>query len=274
MTRLTGGRGYLHLLNFFPDHGPGTQFLGDSEFRFEREDPYWSLLRSKWFSYEPEVKAFLDLFVKRKFLFVDCGANIGYWSCYVSGNFDATTVAIEPNPMLISLLKKNIEQNPRTIVIPKALVGGFQQTANLYVDQSGGNSAKGTLVRSLNEGSPAISVPTVRLDDVLKKYFVEGEPVLVKLDIEGLENEVISQSKFFGHPGIIWIFEDHARDLSHSASEPFLHSDCYEVWFLRQPPLKPKRIDSMTDLTKAKRVKHRGYNFVAVPHSFVGLFGA
>ena len=52
----------------------------DTYFSFLLKDPYYNRLIYPKFKYEPEVEYILRKLKKINFLFIDAGANYGYWS--------------------------------------------------------------------------------------------------------------------------------------------------------------------------------------------------
>lgn len=239
--------------------------MGSSALRFPRGDRYWSRLRSSLFNYEPEVGVALRQYFGKNIVFFDCGANIGYWSAFVLGNSDAKVVAIEPNPKLIPILSENVLGKSRATVVHSALVAGEEQTAILYNDESASNHAGGTLVKPQFGMGHSVQVPTTRLNEIFRAHSTDGDFFLIKLDIEGLEQEVIFSSGLLGNPKVVWIYEDHGSDPLNRASQPFLNNRTYEVRALRRPPLQPKKVSSDKEIARIKRIKHKGYNFIAVP---------
>ena len=85
----------------------------DTYFNFILKDPYYNRLIYPKFKYEPEIEFILKKLKKLNYLFVDVGANFGYWSLLVSSKeFNKKKViAIEPLRSNFNFLKKNLLDN-------------------------------------------------------------------------------------------------------------------------------------------------------------------
>ena len=118
----------------------------------------------------------------------DVGANVG-WHAILMGKI-ALTVAFEPNPRSFSKLHRNICLNPTSDVVP--ICAGIGSTD--------GNGA--TLTTGIGEGAGAAVTSTSNSDtDESQSAIVIGgqsdPPVLtspdaVKIDVQGLESEVLT----------------------------------------------------------------------------------
>ncbi len=121
-------------------------------------------------------------------VFVDIGANIGYFSC-LARSLNKQVVAIEPLNYNVDKLLTNIEINsgPSAEVYPVAL------SSELGVLQLYGASSTGaSLVPSWAGASKRISrrVPITTLDRLLHERFVRDRMV-IKMDVEGAEFEAL-----------------------------------------------------------------------------------
>lgn len=86
--------------------------LDSFQIQFDNCDPYWSQLISRYFKYESEVENWLRKECSPDVFFVDCGANIGYWSLFVSKVLKVESfVAVEPNPRIFQILIENLKLN-------------------------------------------------------------------------------------------------------------------------------------------------------------------
>jgi FkbM family methyltransferase len=134
-------------------------------------------------------------------VFVDVGANFGYFTCLVADSMGATAgsrvIAVEPNPHMLRLLAVNVQINwsmapvrvvaaalsdspgRGTLVIPADLA------ANATLAAAGGGGAP-SLQTCPTASSVAVDVLT--LDDVLRD---EARVDVLKIDVEGLETAVL-----------------------------------------------------------------------------------
>lgn len=140
-------------------------------------------------------------FPKENSLYIDIGANIGLTSIPVALN-DYKTIAVEPNPTALKLLVKNLELNnpSRFILAPYALSGDAQSMGFMDLYSPTGNLGASSVHKNWSPGKDAVAhfrVPTTNLDTLLEFLIGESEMdqienTIIKLDVEGYEDEVIS----------------------------------------------------------------------------------
>jgi len=123
-------------------------------------------------------------------LFVDVGANLGYfsllWSSVASGN---RSVAFEASPRNIELLRRNVTRNclaDRIDVVAKAASRANEILSFSVgpVEQTGWGGI------SIDSGLPTIDVESVRLDET-----VHSPIRFLKIDVEGAEPWVLEGSE-------------------------------------------------------------------------------
>lgn len=146
-----------------------------------------SLLRRK-----DDIQKFLDNARKtgKRPLVIDAGANIGLTSIYLHTQFrDATIVAIEPEPSNFALLCHNVQDFP-VLPIPCALAGTSGQVS--IVDTGEGFWAFRTEAVT-GSGEPGTDyVDCVMVDEIFHEHKDECFPFIVKMDIEGGEDDVFN----------------------------------------------------------------------------------
>jgi FkbM family methyltransferase len=150
-------------------------------------------------SFEPNEFAFLDKVLKPGMVFVDVGANDGYYTLFAAQQIGRTgrVLAVEPSTRERTNLERNIARNGlgNVTVVPVAL-GAACGTAGLRLAQ-GAHSGHNTLGRFANDGVHAESVEqvTVRaLDDVVAEQKLDRIDI-IKIDVEGAEANVIAGGK-------------------------------------------------------------------------------
>lgn len=156
-------------------------------------------------TFEPEETAMIKHLLKSVDVFVDVGANIGFYTC-LGRSQGKETIAIEPLPQNNAYLYANLNANGFTDieVYPVALA---QQPglASLY-----GVGTGASLVRGWAGTSPSFqrTVPLLTLDIVLGERF-DKKKLLIKVDVEGGEYEVLqgAGSTLSLSPSPIWIME-------------------------------------------------------------------
>lgn len=148
--------------------------------------------------------AFLLHFLRQGDLFVDVGANIGSYTVLASAVCGAETIAVEPDPVTMGSLKKNIAANGIGDVVTtvEAAVGREEGEVNFTVGLDTVNQ-----VASAGQTNTR-KVRVVRLDDLLRGR----SPAFIKLDVEGYESEVIGgASETLNNPSLLAI-ETESRD--------------------------------------------------------------
>ncbi len=136
--------------------------------------------------YELRLSRLITRHAREGGLFVDVGANMGYFTLLWAGTGGGSVVAVEPAPRNLALLANNVARNclsGRVSVLAKAAGDhdgevGFRSGAS---DQTGwgGIAAAG--------GTADFHVPSVRLDHAL-----DGRAISVlKIDVEGADTLVL-----------------------------------------------------------------------------------
>ena len=128
-------------------------------------------------------------FVNSNTLFLDIGANFGYYSLFVASFGARKCIGFEPNPVLIERMKENINLNKlseKIVVAPFAL-GKNSKMVNLHISKFGLGSS--SIVKNNS------SLETIRVKQKsLKKALEELNEIkadIVKIDIEGFEDKVL-----------------------------------------------------------------------------------
>lgn len=151
-------------------------------------------------------------------VFVDVGANFGYFTCLVADSMGRTpgsrVIAVEPNPHMLRLLAVNVQINwsmapvrvvaaalsdspgRGTLVIPANLA------ANATLAAAGRNGDRSSEVGAT---ASAVAVDLLTLDDVLRD---ESQVHVLKIDVEGLESAVLrGAAETLRRPGLRIVLE-------------------------------------------------------------------
>lgn len=209
-TRITGYRGagrVLGMLGSIPTlrHVVGRHMLASGKtLTFPAYDYYWAQFLWTRKSYEPDVEAIMTLLVQAKpCLFVDGGANIGYWTLRLADpTFGISAfAAIEANPEIFRYLDENCAANGLSGTAIWAAVAD-EDGLTVHIDSSAGH-AVGTV------GTTGTPVDTVTISSVINRYVPEGSsgPILVKLDVEGSEIAAFRGAEHTERP-ILFVYED------------------------------------------------------------------
>jgi FkbM family methyltransferase len=150
-------------------------------------------------SFEPNEFAFLDRVLKPGMVFVDIGANDGYYTLFAAQRVGPAgrVLAVEPSTRERVNLKRNIARNGlgNVTVIPAAL-GAACGTAELHLAQST-HSGHNTFGRFANDGVQAENIEQVKvrtLDRVARELGIDRLDV-IKIDVEGAEASVIAGAR-------------------------------------------------------------------------------
>ena len=141
---------------------------------------------------------------QRKLLFVDGGANLGQGFKFFSSYFPPGTVeydVFEPNQNCLEQLRKNLSCLDQLTVRlhPAALStqNGFTKLFGI-AEYEGGPLSVGASINQYQHSiffdskpEDAVSVPTIDFCNYLKSKSEYYDAIIVKLDIEGAENDVL-----------------------------------------------------------------------------------
>jgi len=130
-------------------------------------------------------------FVKKCDLFVDVGANYGYYSLLAADSNKAIKIiAVEPIEENFEILNKNLIHNnigPDQAKCIKAVVSSGTGKIDIYKSEASDNS--GVIPHPSSETLEKLEVDAVRLDDVLENE--QFNSLFIKTDTEGYELEVL-----------------------------------------------------------------------------------
>jgi FkbM family methyltransferase len=123
---------------------------------------------------------------------VDLGANIGITSIWFSQHYPIEKIiAIEPNPNNAEILRRNFLNNKINARVIEAAIGS---TDGSIVFHLSGDSNQGTILETdeQNNRSGEMEVKMISMATVLADLDTSEEIDLVKMDIEGGEEELLS----------------------------------------------------------------------------------
>ena len=152
--------------------------------------------------------------VRNRGVFIDVGANNGYYSLFAAKFGAKQIISFEPNPILSNRFKKNIELNQfqEIITVFECALGDKRGNARLNLDEIDlGNSS---LLKN-NLSTNFINVEVYSLIEILETKGIKEIDAL-KIDVEGFEDKIMktffekSNQKLY--PKIV-IIEDSGQDL-------------------------------------------------------------
>jgi FkbM family methyltransferase len=232
-------------------------------------DGYWCRLLKRGFTYEPELEnVFRRVLAAPNVYFIDCGANIGYWSVLASQLLPPECcVAVEAAPPQYAKLLRNAKLNhDRFLAVSGAL---WSHDGEMLVIVTNERWHAGSSVVNWKEkvGQTRYHehrIESVTIDSLCDKYIPSADAkVLIKLDVEGAEVQALEGArKVLASRETIVIYEDHGQDSSCRTSVFFFDNHACEVFYCDDHNIVT-RMSSIADVRKVKTQTSVGYNFYA-----------
>lgn len=179
-------------------------------------------------SFEPLESALIADFARPGSVYVDVGANFGYFVC-MARRAGSHVVAVEPLAQNLDVLYSNLEANgfADVEIFPLGL-GAAPGTAVLY----GGGTAASLVPRWAGTSEVfkrTIAIST--LDVVLGDRF-PGAPMLIKIDVEGMEHTVLEGASrtLARTPAPEWLVEICLTENQPQGCNPF-YADVFEAFW-------------------------------------------
>lgn len=148
--------------------------------------------------WEPEETEFVEKNLRPGMVFVDIGANIGYYSVIASSLVGrmGTVFAFEPDPKNFALLQRNVAENQcQNVVTVQKAVSAATRQLSLYrsKDNFGDHRTyepRDTNVRPGRLKPSAVAVEAISLDECLASRQTSVD--FVKMDIQGSEYDAFA----------------------------------------------------------------------------------
>jgi FkbM family methyltransferase len=230
-------------------------------------DGYWVHLLFFAGRYEPEIEAALERVIGPHTPFIDCGANIGYWSLVAAVRHRARVVAIEPAARSFERLTENVKLNGDGVETRRAAVWSSSGVVLSLVTHARRHAGASVVNRRERIGVPGYGVEeveTVTLDQIYRERFVGENSVAIKLDVEDAEVEALrSARELLDSCDALLIYEDHGNDPECRVSQEVLKVPDYGVYRWNDG-LGFEKISTLDDMRRIKVDGHIGYNFFAL----------
>ena len=137
---------------------------------------------------------------------IDVGANAGLFSHLIwTLNPNSKIIVFEPLPRMASKIAAWKERTGAAIQIHNAAVSSASGNAKFFVSSDNDTTAS---LRDDGTKTETVSVPVVTLDSTI----AERSILLIKIDVEGLETEVLKGAKKTLENTVFLLIEAHTKD--------------------------------------------------------------
>ena len=167
----------------------------DTYFSFFLKDPYYNRLIYPKFKYEPEIEFLLKKLRDIDFLFLDAGANYGYWSLLASSKkFNKKkAIALEPLKSNYNFLYKNKLDNKNRFKSLNLGVGEKKKYTKIYYSDQNSNVVYASIYKDNNKKLISEKIKIDKIDNILSKR--KEKNLVIKIDIEGNEINALNGAK-------------------------------------------------------------------------------
>jgi FkbM family methyltransferase len=241
----------------------------DARFVFRTRDPYWNRLISERFHYEEDLERVLKGLADIDYWFIDAGANYGYWSALVSSRpYGAKpAIAIEPVSGTFRALEENCAANGRRFIALRMAVAdesGRQVVIHYPRRATRGANAAASMIANGHAEEDVVreTVDSISIDAAIDRHAPPGAPIVLKLDIEGMEVPALRAATALGRRDWLLIYEDHGNDAECRTSQFVMTLDV--PIFLVTLRGEVRRVESIDHVREVKTQERQGYNFFAV----------
>lgn len=237
----------------------------EGKMRIHLSDGYWTRLLLGA-SYEPEVAGVLARALRPGTPFLDCGANVGYWTIIAAARHSARCVAVEAAKRTYDELVENVQLNQIDATTVHAALwhtAGESLSLVSHPRRHAGSSVVNRRNR-IGEGDYMVeAVETVTIDALADALFAEQYAV-VKLDVEGAEVQALRGGEALFRRDSLLIYEDHEQDEYCETTRAVIDLLDYRPLAITEEGLLP--LKSLDAVIEAKRGRG-GANFCATVHS-------
>ena len=175
--------------------------------------------------WEADVSAFVSRTLGPDSVFVDVGANFGYFTCLAASRIGrggkGRVVAVEPSPAMLALLEANITINWSMADIEVARLAAGREAGRAWLSIPRHRAANASLAAKPDggEGFDQVEVEVASLDALL----APGEAAhVLKIDVEGHETDVLCGARRLigGSPDILVVMEWSLSQMREAGFDP------------------------------------------------------
>ncbi len=156
----------------------------------------------------------------RNITYLDIGANDPVFcnNTYLFYTRKGRGILIEPDPVFHSVLKRS---RPRDLVIQAAVSDKENSEADFYIFDEPSVNTLSKSEADLRQQSgkyqlkKILRIPLLTIEFIIAKYMDNELPLLISLDIEGVDHDVLQAFDFVKYPVPVWIVETCAYSENH-----------------------------------------------------------
>jgi len=243
----------------------------DALFRFCLYDPYWNRLLCEKYKYEGEIEHVLKAFRGINYSFIDCGANYGYWSILVSsedfGSKPAFAIeAVKSTYLFLEINQKLNNNRFRTLHRAIGLDSGKQVTIGYPASGLHSHAGATTVFSERTGGGMSYeTVETISINDMIAKFEIGNNSLIIKLDVEGVEVDALKGAPDLFDRDLICIYEDHGNDSECTVSQ-YLMNRGLAIFYVDDSKIV-RQIFDWWEIRGLKTQRSRGYNFFATSYN-------
>jgi FkbM family methyltransferase len=157
-------------------------------------------------TFEPEETQIITKYLENCDVFINIGANIGYYVCHAIAR-GRPTVAVEPHPSNVEFLLKNLRANAfeDLVEVHPVAVSDRKCVVELFGTGTGASLVPGWADSPKNSSKLVFAT---KIDEIIGRRF-EGQRCLVLMDVEGHEDTALEGARSFlaQEPKPTWIVE-------------------------------------------------------------------
>jgi FkbM family methyltransferase len=180
----------------FPDGSMLVQTLHGIKYFIDPTDDIMAPQLVVYRQWEADLTQFMLASVGPDTVFMDVGANFGYFTCLTAARIGSagkgSVVAVEPNPKMLALLRRNVSINWSMAPVEVHACAVADRDGYLEFNVPDGRAANAGLVgraQTVQQGDHRIIVPTKTLAGIAGQRRID----LMKIDVEGFEALVLGQ---------------------------------------------------------------------------------
>jgi len=193
------------------------------------------------------------------------GANFGFWSVLASsaGLGSHRAIAVEPVARNFAMLSRNCALNDGRFEIRRAAIASSAcGEVAIRTDPSSLSNVGASIFTSERDGTPSCTerVPALSIDDLCADEDGDDMPLVIKLDVEGMEIEALKGAKSALNREMLLIYEDHGKDPACRVTEYVLNLGLRVFHREFRALHEVRHID---EVRKIKKQPTKGYNLFA-----------